>query len=200
MHDTQGVAWEEYHDRSGGLMLFGLLQMGIGLLFLLSILLLGFSWLVSSQMPTGVTQQQPASTFIMAGLFSLLTAVLFFTLGVGSMLPRRWARSLSLAIWTLALAYGVMAFAMWLLFSPLMLQAFQGTLAAGAGSSGSSSPPPMPQEMATFMVIFVTALIGFMGLAVPLPFVLFYRSKHVKATCEWRDPVPRWTDRVSVRC
>jgi hypothetical protein len=24
--------------------------------------------------------------------------------------------------------------------------------------------------------------------------VLFYQSKHVKATCETRDPVPRWTD------
>jgi uncharacterized membrane protein len=32
-------------------------------------------------------------------------------------------------------------------------------------------------------------------LALPAALVLFYRSPHVRATCEARDPVPRWTDR-----
>jgi len=30
---------------------------------------------------------------------------------------------------------------------------------------------------------------------IPGALVIFYQSKHVKATCEARDPLPRWTDR-----
>jgi hypothetical protein len=37
-----------------------------------------------------------------------------------------------------------------------------------------------------FLAIFFVAL--------PSAMALFYRSKHVKATCEARDPVVRWTD------
>jgi uncharacterized membrane protein len=37
--------------------------------------------------------------------------------------------------------------------------------------------------------------LGLIMLALPAALVLFYRSPHVRATCEARDPVPRWTDR-----
>jgi hypothetical protein len=36
--------------------------------------------------------------------------------------------------------------------------------------------------------------IGLFGILLPLVFVLFYRSAHVKATVQQIDPVPRWTD------
>src|SRR5438034_406184 len=78
-----------------------------------------------------------------------------------------------------------------------------------------NSPLEPPQlsvdfkDRKTGLVIFgiLTALIGLLcALFVPLMFfgviyvilpgawVLFYRSRHVKATCESYDPMVRWTD------
>jgi len=53
----------------------------------------------------------------------------------------------------------------------------------------------MPQQIVT-LIKYVT--IGFMVvfyIIMPAAFVLFYGSKHTKATCEQRDPHVRWTDK-----
>jgi hypothetical protein len=51
--------------------------------------------------------------------------------------------------------------------------------------------------LAAFMVPLMIVSMLFMGVlfvAVPGVLVFFYQSRHVKATCESRDPSPRWTD------
>ena len=46
----------------------------------------------------------------------------------------------------------------------------------------------------TGMIVFMVLFLGIFFVAVPAVWTFFYNSRHVKATCEARDPVMRWTD------
>jgi hypothetical protein len=52
----------------------------------------------------------------------------------------------------------------------------------------------MPPAMITGMVVGMTIFFGVFFVLVPAVWTFFYQSRHVKATCEARDPVTRWTD------
>ena len=52
--------------------------------------------------------------------------------------------------------------------------------------------PPGTLALIKFFAIATTFVIY---IVIPGVAVLFYRSPHVKHTCEVRDPVERWTDR-----
>ena len=52
----------------------------------------------------------------------------------------------------------------------------------------------MPDAMRVVMTVVALAFGGVIYVIIPGALVLFYRSPHVKATCEARDPVVRWTD------
>jgi hypothetical protein len=54
--------------------------------------------------------------------------------------------------------------------------------------------PAMPPGAITGMVIGMTLFFGFFFVLLPAVWIFFYNSRHVKATCETRDPVTRWTD------
>ena len=200
MSETEGVVWEEYHDRSAGLMIFGLVQMGLGVLAVLVCAFIAMGAIMSRNFAaSGPTQGMPnfdqlLPTFILGAVVLVAVAALLVTLGAGSILARRWARVLSLAFWTTGLAYGVVALIMQIFLAPafqtMMETSMKTGVPGGAGPSASAPPPEMASFMAIFMVVFSAVL--FVGL--PLPFVLFYRSKHVKATCEWRDSEASWTD------
>lgn len=200
MPETEGVVWEEYHDRSAGLLIFGLVQMGLGIVGILFCGLIGFSMAVSTSVTGGIQAEAMRAlipTYVLGGILALAGAAFMMTLGVGSIMARRWARSLSLALWTMALAYGVLMAIMWVFmaasFGTLMEASMQAEMQRSAATSGQPVPSA-PEGMATFMMVFMIAFTLLLGVGLPLPFVLFYRSKHVKATCEWRDPVARWTD------
>jgi hypothetical protein len=51
--------------------------------------------------------------------------------------------------------------------------------------------PMMMNAVFVMMIVMMTV----MYVVVPGIFILFYRRSDVKATCEWRDPQIRWTDR-----
>ena len=54
------------------------------------------------------------------------------------------------------------------------------------------------QTAAVFKVVMSVIMLlicGVIYVAVPGGLVLFYGSRHVKATCERLDPLPRWTDK-----
>jgi hypothetical protein len=61
------------------------------------------------------------------------------------------------------------------------------------GQMGKSGQ--MPREMAVIMKYMTTGFLAVFYVIIPGALVLFYRSRNVKATCEFRDPHVRWTDK-----
>jgi hypothetical protein len=115
-------------------------------------------------------------------LFYLGVAFWFIWLGIGSIRARRWARSLWLAaswLWLIAGIGGVM----------FMLTTMPGMY----GQMSKSGQLP-----AGAIRVAQCVSLGFMALfyiVFPGAFILFYGSRHVKATVERLDPRPRWTDK-----
>ncbi len=66
-----------------------------------------------------------------------------------------------------------------------------------ANSAAFQQPgqPPLPASAQTMLLVFTLVFNGILFVVLPAVWVWFYQSKHVKATCEARDPVIRWTDR-----
>ena len=61
--------------------------------------------------------------------------------------------------------------------------------------SGVAAGQPQLPPVAKLMIVLIPFLMmGFVFVLLPIAWVLFYRSRHVQATCEARDPVARWTD------
>jgi hypothetical protein len=108
-------------------------------------------------------------------------AVWFIWMGIGSLKARRWARALLLVTSWLWLISGIigLAFALWAL--PEMYGHFD---------EGGQ----VPKGVVAFIQYITLGFMAFFYVLVPASFVLFYGSKHVKATCEHRDPQVRWTD------
>jgi MFS family permease len=169
----------DFKDRRGGLIGFGILVIIIGCICALLVPLMFFSLTMSAR-TTGRTTD--FRTIVPAAMLYGAMAVTFVWLGIGSIMTRRWARAL-----LLILAW------LWLLMGVFMIggMAIVLPMAFAHSSPGGQS---LPDGMRIVMMIF---MLGFMTVAfVILPglLVLFYRSRHVKATCEARDPVIRWTD------
>jgi hypothetical protein len=96
---------------------------------------------------------------------------------VGSILCRRWARALLLIVSWSVLLGGIICMCFLAIFIP--------ALAAGGGADF---------QEAWIMLAVLEALLAIFTVAVPIAIVSFYSRRHVKATCEARDPVIRWTD------
>lgn len=173
--DESSIEFRQFSNRSVGLMVFGVVEFGIGLLCALFAPLMIFSWQIApEQMPVG---QMLASIYIYAVL-----AAFFVAMGTGSMLVRRWARALMLVtawMWLIGGILGATAFAF--LF-PSVFDAM-------------SAPGGLPPEMVLIMVTIIVAVTFFLYILLPAAFVIFYQSKHVKWTCEFYDRRVRWTDR-----
>lgn len=177
---------ESYRDRSTGLMLFGLAEIGIALLGL------GLTALMSLLMISPalrVAQQQAGSTRSMLAGFLVypLAAAFFATMGVGTLLGRRWARAIMLVVSWIWLAFGILASVAMVFLLPKIMKA-----AYAAGTAGQAEGARAVKGCVT-VVAGVGVLLVYIVL--PLVFWLFYRSPHVKATCEIKDPRQRWTDR-----
>jgi hypothetical protein len=115
-------------------------------------------------------------------LFYLAIAAVIATLGMGSILARRWARPLILvASWGWLLC-GVLGLVMMFWILP---QVF------------ASMPDNQPGAKA-FATGCMGVVFGVFGVLLPLTFILFYRRADVKATVEMLDPVPRWTDPIPI--
>jgi len=113
-------------------------------------------------------------------------AVALVWLGIGSIMARRWARALLLIFSWIWLIMGVVALFFTSFFMPQML----ANMSAG-GTSGGSGLPSTAMRM---MMIVVFMVISVFFVILPAVWAFFYNSRHVKATCETRDPVTRWTD------
>jgi len=162
----------EYKDRRTGLILFGVLAIGLGALCALFIPLILFGGAMTKD-PTASSGL--ASTALMYG--GLATMLIW--LGVGSILMRRWARALLLILSWSWLLMGVIGCVFLALVGP---QIFAGISQQSPGA-------------AAIAIAVMAVFLGVLFIGIPLAGVLFYGGKNVKATCEARDPVPRWTDR-----
>lgn len=170
----------DFKDKHLRLVLLGLLQVVLGgfcaLLALLFTFLLGLFLIVEE-----TAEQSSIGGMLYALLFYVFIALWFVVMGVGSMAARRWARALSLTTAWLWFVTG--------LFSMLPWSGFFHSVYARSAMMGG-----VPPEMARPVSYGITAFMLFGSVFLPGLMVLFYSGRHVKATCEHRNPEPSWTD------
>ena len=170
-----------FKDRKAGLVLFGVLHIGLGGLCALMVPLMLFGLAMSKTASSHAAQPLDTRTMVPGLALYALLAIYFVWVGVGSILARRWARALILVGSWLWLICGVSGLAVMGLILPDMYEQM--------GASGQ-----MPKSLASVMLVSTLAFMALLYVLWPGALVLFYGSKHVRGTCELRNPDPSWTD------
>jgi hypothetical protein len=166
----------DFKDRHSGLIGVGILVIIIGCLCALFVPLM-----ILGQTMAARTTGTPSNLRMMlpAMMTYAVMSVVFIWLGIGSTMARRWARALLLILsWA------------WLVLGIFMVLAMAVFLPMSFAHTPSGGQPAAMAVMMIFMHGFLTVIF----VILPGLLVLFYRSPHVKATCDARDPVTRWTD------
>jgi hypothetical protein len=175
-----------YEDHKTGLIIFGVLTMGIGVLVALLVPLMIFSATMSAK-ELGSDQMArlvgPGIAFYGGLAFALIW------LGIGSTMARRWARALLLIFSWSWLIVGVIS---------VVVNAFMLPRILANPVFRQPSRPPLPSSAQSMIFACVFVFYGVFLVLLPAVWVWFYQSKNVKATCEARDTVTRWTDRCPV--
>ena len=176
---SSSSATPDFRDRRTGLKVFGVLEILFGALAALMIPLM----LLSQFMASRLTQDaMPLRQTMQGVIFYAVIAAMLVWVGIGSLQARRWGRALSLIISWSWLLTGVISMVFMVFLLPTILKASQGQGAV------------MPEAMQLGVMVVALGFVGFFFVVVPTVFAIFYQSRHVKATCEARDPVRRWTD------
>lgn len=185
MTDTfDSAAPPSYTDRSGGLRVFGGLTILMGCFSGLLVLLLFWASSIEPQL----ADASASNASILPGVLVYGTiSVILIWLGVGSIQARRWARAILLVVAWSALFIGVVSLPFVGIASFQAMKSAQASLPAGQ--------PPMPSSAMLAVVCATVLIFGTIMVALPAIWVFFYSKSDVKATCESRDPVTRWTDR-----
>ncbi len=169
-----------FKDRRGGLIAFGILLIIAGGFCALSVPLMLVGQVAAAKQAGVATDY--GTMFMCMAMYGALAAI-FVCLGVGSIMARRWARALVLILAWSWLLVGVVGIGVMAVIMPNILAATQ---AAGG--------QPLPAGARAFGMFFALGCMSLFLLLVPLLLVIFYGRRDVKATCEARDPTPRWTD------
>ena len=172
-----------YKDRSAGLIVFGILTILLGSLSGLLVPLM----LVGQMASAKATGAPPPFSAILPGIsiYGLLAVALVW-LGIGSIMARRWARALLLIFSWSWLVMGMLVLVSMAFFIPKIL--------ANLPTSGTAGHPALPSAAIAGMMVGMFLVFGVFFVILPAVWTFFYNSRHVKATCEARDPVTRWTD------
>ena len=171
-----------YKDRSTGLIIFGALTILLGCVCALLVPLMLLGQIMAAKAtgaPPNFSVLWPA-----VSVYGLLAVALVW-LGIGSLKARRWARALLLIFSWSWLVTGMVTLIAMAFLMPQML--------ANVPAAGSTGHPPMPGFMTTVIIV----MLGFVSVffvIVPGIGAFFYGSRHVKATCEARNPAGCWTD------
>jgi hypothetical protein len=179
----------DYKDRSTGLTVFGIATILLGGACGMMVPLMIAVQAMAAK-TTGIPPNYQSAAFA-AGLYGMIAVVMVW-LGYGSIMARRWARTLLLIFAGSWLLMGVISMAFMVIMMPQIMESVR-----------LSQPPGQPQlpEAAFSLVMgLMFVIMGVIFLVLPGIWALFYRSPHVKATCEARDPVERWTDRCPAPC
>lgn len=167
----------EFKNRSTGLMVFGILTILMGAFCALFVPLMLFSQAMAARDPA---LGNPRALIPAIAMYSGLAIALIW-LGIGSIQARRWARALLVILSWGGLLVGVISLGTMAILAPQILAQVSAT-----GSSPGVPPVFLLIPLAFMVVIF---------LIIPGIWTAFYSSKNVRATCEFRDPTERWTDR-----
>ena len=180
---VEAASLPDYKDRSAGLMVFGILTILLGCLCGLFMLLMLAGQLAVKH--TNAPPTPPAAILPVLLVYGVLAVALVW-MGIGSIMARRWARALLLIFsWS------------WLVMGVIMTAVMPFIMAkviANLPANPKTGQPAMPAAAMTGAIVFTVLFFGVFFVVVPAVWVFFYNSRHVKATCETRDPVPRWTD------
>ena len=178
------VAPPAYKDRSTGLIVFGILTVLLGGLCGLLVLLMLVTQTIAAKAPNA-PPANPMGIMMVVSIYGGLAVALIW-LGIGSIQKRRWARALLLIFSWSWLIMGI--------FITAIMPFFMAKVFANLPPDAKTGQPVMPPAAITGMVVSMTIFFLVFFVLVPAVWVFFYNSRHVKATCEARDPVPRWTD------
>lgn len=178
----------EYPDRSSGLVIFGVIQIVLGLLAALLVPLAALGAFLT-RFATGASMR-PAQYISGMASYAIVAAVLL-TLGIGSAQKKRWARALTLVISWYWLITGVL---ITVLMTAVLPVAMRTVLHAQRNTAGQSAAVPagVMAVILTLMIVFAAVFL----IVVPIAFVAFYARNDVAETCRQRDPVECWTDRA----
>jgi hypothetical protein len=173
----------DYKDRSTGLVVFGILTLLLGCLCgLFMLLMLGQMRMAR---PAGSPPINPSGILPALVIYGGLAMTLIW-LGIGSIQKRRWAQALLLIFSWSWLIVGV--------FMTATMPFFMAKVFANMPPNAKTGQPAMPPAAITAMIIGMTLFFFVAFVLMPALWTFFYNSRHVKATCEARDPVMRWTD------
>jgi hypothetical protein len=172
-----------FKDRKTGLVIFGIFHIIIGAFCALFMLFTIVGTMALRNLGETTVAAMSVGQMILVVFLYLLLAVWFVWMGIGSILARKWARALILITSWLWLICGLIVLIFILVFIPAMFS----QMAAGE---------EIPGEAAVIVQSIVTAFLAFIFIVIPGAFVLFYSSRHVKATCEQRDRQVRWIDKA----
>jgi hypothetical protein len=167
----------DYHDRRTGLILFGIFEILMGGFCALMILFMMFAQAMGNRAGT------PPRNVAHAMMIYAVAGVAFIWLGIGSISARRWARALLACLSGMALCGGLIGGACLAFMLPHLNRIMALNQAA------------LPPGTLHIVEIIMTVVVLVINIIIPGVLFLFYRSPHVKRTCEVRDPVERWTDR-----
>jgi hypothetical protein len=181
---VETTALPAYKDRSTGLIVFGILTILMGCMIGLLILLMLVGQVAAARATNA--SPTPLSAILPAIFIYGILAVALVWLGIGSIKARRWARALLLIFSWSWLVMGV--------FGLLFIALFMPKILANLHDSAAPGQPAMPAAAITGMIVGMVIFFGVFFVLVPAIWTYFYGSRHVKATCETRDPVTRWTD------
>ena len=179
----QAAPESAYKDRSTGLTVFGVMTLLLGCLAGLFTLLMFVPLLTAKG--AGAPPVNPAALLPAVGIYGGLAVTLLW-LGVGSILARRWARALLLIFSWSWLVMGVVMTAV----MPFVM----GKVFANLPPDAKTGQPVLPPGAITGIIVGMVIFFGLFFVVLPALWIFFYNSRHVKATCEARDPVARWTD------
>ncbi len=173
---------EMFKDRRGGLIFMGVLQIVIGAVCALLVPLMLLSLFVARKGDPDAVGA-PVAAMVTPVLVYGFGAAFFISMGIGSIRARRWCRAIMTVVSWIWLIVGLQALLLWILMIPTLREQM------------ASSPVPPGSTFIRFFVMFVGAVLGVLYIVLPALFAAFYSGRNVKATCEYYDPQPRWTDR-----
>ncbi len=179
-----------YRDRGTGLMIFGVMQIILGLLAALMVPFVALGAFMSRLAPGGA--MRPGQFFSAVATYAFI-AVALIALGIGSVQMKRWARALTLVTSWYWVIMGTLAT---VLLTAVLPVTVRGALAQAQNSAAETPSADMSTGIMAVMLTLIIVVLAFFLVLVPIAFVIFYSRKDVAETCRHRDPVERWTDRT----